>query len=100
VFTARYALSPYIKQIRFVFKGLIPFIYLRACECPDSECMAGGRGGLHSVGCSKFKLIYSANNDADDKQASGSDPVSMVINNCRTQFAKVGSRVPGVLKLA
>jgi hypothetical protein len=24
VFTARYALSPYIKQIRFVFKGLIP----------------------------------------------------------------------------
>jgi hypothetical protein len=25
VLTARYALSPYIKQIRFVFKGLIPF---------------------------------------------------------------------------
>jgi hypothetical protein len=25
VFTARYALSPYIKQIRFVFKGLITF---------------------------------------------------------------------------
>jgi hypothetical protein len=25
VFTARYALSPYIKQIRFVFKGLILF---------------------------------------------------------------------------
>jgi hypothetical protein len=24
VFTARYALGPYIKQIRFVFKGLIP----------------------------------------------------------------------------
>jgi hypothetical protein len=24
VFTARYALSPYIKQIRFVFKGLTP----------------------------------------------------------------------------
>jgi hypothetical protein len=23
MFTARYALSPYIKQIRFVFKGLI-----------------------------------------------------------------------------
>jgi hypothetical protein len=23
VFTARYALSPYIKEIRFVFKGLI-----------------------------------------------------------------------------
>jgi hypothetical protein len=26
VFTARYALSPYIKQIRFVFKGLIPLL--------------------------------------------------------------------------
>jgi hypothetical protein len=25
VFTARYALSPYIKQIRFVFKGLITY---------------------------------------------------------------------------
>jgi hypothetical protein len=28
VFTARYALSPYIKQIRFVFKGLILFLIL------------------------------------------------------------------------
>jgi hypothetical protein len=34
VFTARYALSPYIKQIRFVFKGLIRFAYW------------GGGGGL------------------------------------------------------
>jgi hypothetical protein len=28
VFTARYALSPYIKQIRFVFKWLINYTYL------------------------------------------------------------------------
>jgi hypothetical protein len=28
VFTARYALSPYIKQIRFVFKGLNPTAFL------------------------------------------------------------------------
>jgi hypothetical protein len=28
VFTARYALSPYIKQIRFVFKGLIGILFL------------------------------------------------------------------------
>jgi hypothetical protein len=28
VFTARYALSPYIKQIRFVFKGLVIFRFL------------------------------------------------------------------------
>jgi hypothetical protein len=26
MFTARYALSPYIKQIRFVFKGLILYL--------------------------------------------------------------------------
>jgi hypothetical protein len=26
VFTARYALSPHIKQIRFVFKGLMLFV--------------------------------------------------------------------------
>jgi hypothetical protein len=44
VFTARYALSPYIKQIRFVFKGLNEDInvflladvvaHLRACAVP------------------------------------------------------------------
>jgi hypothetical protein len=28
VFTARYALSPYIKQIRFVFRG---FIHIQYC---------------------------------------------------------------------
>jgi hypothetical protein len=33
VFTARYALSPYIKQIRFVFKGLIAF----KCYFPRKE---------------------------------------------------------------
>jgi hypothetical protein len=32
VFTARYALSPYIKQIRFVFKGLILIeVYVGVC---------------------------------------------------------------------
>jgi hypothetical protein len=30
VFTARYALSPYVKQIHFVFKGLI---YQETCRC-------------------------------------------------------------------
>jgi hypothetical protein len=37
VFTARYALSPYIKQIRFVFKGLIsvPYSHRRGpCSIP------------------------------------------------------------------
>jgi hypothetical protein len=31
VFTARYALSPYIKQIRFVFKGLM--LDILPCSC-------------------------------------------------------------------
>jgi hypothetical protein len=33
VFTARYALSPYIKQIRFVFKGIIMSLKRRGCRC-------------------------------------------------------------------
>jgi hypothetical protein len=32
VFTARYALSPYIKQIRFVFKGLIGSVEGRSLD--------------------------------------------------------------------
>jgi hypothetical protein len=32
VFTARYALSPYIKQIHFVFKGLISPVYDKVIE--------------------------------------------------------------------
>jgi hypothetical protein len=31
VFTAQYALSPYIKQTRFVFKGLISSVCGRSC---------------------------------------------------------------------
>jgi hypothetical protein len=37
VFTARYALSPYIKQIRFVFKGLIPLGISEFREIQHSE---------------------------------------------------------------
>jgi hypothetical protein len=37
VFTARYALSPYIKQIRFVFKGLI-ITHLRN-KCHQRDCV-------------------------------------------------------------
>jgi hypothetical protein len=32
VFTARYALSPYIKQIRFVFKGLTANQMIVICD--------------------------------------------------------------------
>jgi hypothetical protein len=41
VFTARYALSPYIKQIRFFFKGLIS-VY--------SLLTAAGSHGLYTYG--------------------------------------------------
>jgi hypothetical protein len=41
MFTARYALSPYIKQIRFVFKGLIRFGHFGEekifCPYPESN---------------------------------------------------------------
>jgi hypothetical protein len=36
VFTARYTLSPYIKQIRFVFKGLIRRLRLALLQSSDS----------------------------------------------------------------
>jgi hypothetical protein len=39
VFTARYALSPYIKQIRFVFKRLIKFTH---CDHTDYQAHAPG----------------------------------------------------------
>jgi hypothetical protein len=37
MFTARYALSPYIKQIRFVFKGLK---HIRIDSQNSAVCMA------------------------------------------------------------
>jgi hypothetical protein len=45
VFTARYALSPYIKQIRFVFKGLIN---MRKLTPPSKQCNMRKR--LHGEG--------------------------------------------------
>jgi hypothetical protein len=35
VFTARYTLSPYMKQIRFVFKGLNLYSQLRTEEAKE-----------------------------------------------------------------
>jgi hypothetical protein len=42
VFTARYALSPYIKQIRFVFKGLITGLHNKPQGCGASVASAAG----------------------------------------------------------
>jgi hypothetical protein len=41
VFTARYALSPYIKQIRFVFKGLRMNVTEASClKCNSDTCLS------------------------------------------------------------
>jgi hypothetical protein len=55
VFTARYALSPYIKQIRFVFKGLIVSIqdseYIEVRLMSDfSDCDSDNQGCADGVG--------------------------------------------------
>jgi hypothetical protein len=49
VFTARYALSPYIKQIRFVFKGLKPE-GMEEVEAADYLSYLSGGGTLISDG--------------------------------------------------
>jgi hypothetical protein len=54
VFTARYALSPYIKQIRFVFKGLILFTaWQSGLICAQLFS--------HSTSCSSSSNLYMGN---------------------------------------
>jgi hypothetical protein len=49
VFTARYALSPYIKQIRFVFKGLMKLTISSVTDSglPQSQHYHDLKWGLH-----------------------------------------------------
>jgi hypothetical protein len=71
VFTARYALSPYIKQIHFVFKGLIsleghcrkrnasatlspPFLSLRWPAASDCCCLTASSRSLLDITQSRF----------------------------------------------
>jgi hypothetical protein len=53
VFTARYALSPYIKQTGFVFKGLQEYRYLPA---KSGITVAGKEAGL-SANAEKMKHL-------------------------------------------
>jgi hypothetical protein len=53
VFTTRYALSPYIKQIRFVFKGLIPRRLFPLPRCPVTHVTTG-----LSVSCARRSVIF------------------------------------------
>jgi hypothetical protein len=49
VFTARYALSPYIKQIRFVFKGLMDMSdnFPQTIQHPITDDSIFGKISLH-----------------------------------------------------
>jgi hypothetical protein len=57
VFTARYALSPYIKQIRFVFKGLRMIIIWVYTPCSViCSCWRFGRTCWFSIHVNELKL--------------------------------------------
>jgi hypothetical protein len=67
VFTARYALSPYIKQIRFVFKGLMLIILKTILNTCTRDCIeyVGEINCFLSVvevslGCKKEFLLSSS----------------------------------------
>jgi hypothetical protein len=54
VFTARYALSPYIKQIRFIFKGLM---MVRSCNALLRMLLLCIRSYLKSVLRHRFLIL-------------------------------------------
>jgi hypothetical protein len=63
VFTGRYALSPYIKQIRFVFKGLLRALYEQRYknarfEMPEALMRGGGGVGGSGEGCHTAQQGY------------------------------------------
>jgi hypothetical protein len=62
VFTARYALSPYIKQIRFVFKRLISQVRDLACT---SELESYASGSLGTFRATQAREVLS---EALDKE--------------------------------
>jgi hypothetical protein len=66
VFTARYALSPFIKQIRFVFKGLIVLLPERergeAWELSHKEVLfRRSRSPGQKVAITLYKFINETN---------------------------------------
>jgi hypothetical protein len=65
VFTARYALSPYIKQIRFVFKRLP---WNQAELCPDRE--------FHWICCRSFVILICEDRQTADGHVETSAAVA------------------------
>jgi hypothetical protein len=54
VFTARYELSPYIKQIRFVFKGLI---YICTAVTASNASRINMPSGVIRTGCNVTQCV-------------------------------------------
>jgi hypothetical protein len=74
VFTARYALSPYIKQIRFVFKGLTVRNVterLLLCDifCSTADPLVCGKKSSHPLlTVHQFRLSFNLTNSYDSSQ--------------------------------
>jgi hypothetical protein len=69
VFTARYALSPYIKQIRFVFKGL-----KRKRGCTRDTTLQGSTQKCTALRALRlYLLVLLEKDDFDEDRALGSD---------------------------
>jgi hypothetical protein len=78
VFTARYALSPYIKQIRFVFKGLIK----------HKASKVQGNGGILNLSTAGSQL-HALTAILPEKQppfSTGQEPVGSCVEAIETQF--------------
>jgi hypothetical protein len=56
VFTARYALSPYIKQIRFTFKGLMLFNFISVNNCYIHTDRGARSGAVLQAGRSRVRF--------------------------------------------
>jgi hypothetical protein len=66
VFTARYALSPYIKQISFVFKGLTKYLVLEML--------------LKGLGCTRYRPTQGQQQSACETSRSVG-PTSVIKSN-------------------
>jgi hypothetical protein len=78
MFTARYALSPYLKQTRFVFKGLIRI-------CPYSLMAQYSACGMPPIMCRLLTVVRNHGRPQDFFYRS-SKPKKLVTNLCLSRF--------------
>jgi hypothetical protein len=86
VFTARYALSPYIKQIRFVFKGLMLYREIIAV-CSETHTKHINTLCGQNVECSSTQSYKNAYHCALKRQQTS---LFITGGNKLTQLSKVG----------